>query len=61
LAWFDDNSQFPFGKHKGKKVLEVTDSGYVKWLHESKYNIYFTEEVFKRLGITHGGLTKYGK
>jgi len=61
MAWFNDKSQFNFGKYKTRKVSEVSDANYIKWLHESDYNVYFTEEVFRRLNITHGGLVKERK
>lgn len=61
MAWFNNESQFNFGRYNGKKVKEVSDSRYIKWLHESHYNIYFTEEVFQRLGITHKGLIRENK
>jgi len=52
MAWLNDNSRLNFGKYKGKKVGEVTDGQYIKWLHESKLNIFFTQNVFTRLKIT---------
>jgi hypothetical protein len=43
-------SQFNFGKYKGFKIKEVIDrygdEQYFNWLHESHYNIKFTQEVF---------------
>jgi len=58
MAYYNENSQFSFGKYKGKKVSEVNDAEYIVFIHESKYNIYFTEEVFNRLGIKHKGKIK---
>ena len=61
MAWFDGDSVFSFGKHKGKKVKEVDDSNYIHWLHHSKLNVYFVQDVFDRLGINNTGLLKQSK
>lgn len=61
MGWLNDNSQLNFGKYKNKKVSEINDGEYIKWLHESKYNIFFTEEVFKRLNVKHEGKIKERK
>lgn len=56
MVWLDNNSFFTFGKYKGKKVSEVKDAEYIKWLHENKeFNLFFTEDVFRRLKTNHKG------
>lgn len=61
MAWYDDNSQFNYGKHKGKKVKEVDDANYISWLHHSHKNVYFTDEVLNRLSIKNKGLKRKSK
>lgn len=61
MAWFNEDSQFHFGKYKGKKVSEVNDENYIDWLHHSNYNIYFIDKVLHRLGIDNNGKRKISK
>lgn len=52
MAWYNEKSVFNWGRYKGKKVSEVSDADYIQWLHEDQnYNIYFTDEVLKRLNL----------
>jgi len=64
MAWYDENSQFNFGKHKGETVKDVDDSNYISWLHHNRMNVYFTDEVLNRLNVENRGkrrLTKNSK
>ena len=61
MAWFDDDSVFSSGKYKAKKVSEINDTGYISWMHHSKYNVYFVQSVLDRLGIENKGLMKLTK
>jgi len=49
MAWYSEKSVFTTGKYKGKKVSEVDDASYINWLHHSKLNVFFTQEVLDRL------------
>ena len=55
MATFKLKSQFGFGLFKGKKVSEVIKSqkgiDYINWLHASKYNVKFDNEVFNEVKI----------
>lgn len=39
----DDNSLMPWGKHKGKKLIDVPAS-YLLWLYENKLNFLKNEK-----------------
>jgi hypothetical protein len=58
MAWYKENSVFPFGKYKGKNVSEITDAKYISDLHHSNLNMYFNQHVLDRLGIKNNGKTK---
>lgn len=58
MAWLSNNSVVAFGKHKGKKVSEITDIKWVKYIHNSDYNVYFKKEVIDRIGIDEKELIK---
>jgi hypothetical protein len=55
MAWYKENSVLRFGKYKGKKVSEITDSKYICDLHHSTLNVYFIESVLNRLNIENKG------
>ena len=59
MAWYSETSVFTHGKYKGKKVAEVNDASYIDWLHHSKLNLFFIQEVLDRLKIQNKG--KYKK
>lgn len=56
MRWLSEESVFTFGKYKGKRVSDVDDAQYIKWIHESHLEVFFTEDVFRRLGVKHSGL-----
>jgi hypothetical protein len=61
MAWLNNKSVINFGKYKGQKIESISDSDFIRSIHESKLNVYFTEDVFDRLKIKHKGLTKKEK
>ena len=48
----DDNEVFTFGKHKGKKVVEILekDQGYYNWIQKSDFPLY-TKKVLTAIKL----------
>ena len=61
MAWLNNNSVMTFGKYKGVKVSEITDWQTIQLIHNSHLNVYFTQDVFERLGIQNTGKIKIKK
>lgn len=49
----DDNEIFNFGKHKGKKVVEVfeTDLGYYNWIQNADFPLY-TKRILTQIKLS---------
>ena len=56
MAWYTEKSVFTNGKYKGKRVAEVNDADYINWMHHSKLNVFFVQEVLDRLKIENKSL-----
>lgn len=53
MANYKLRSQFNFGDYKGYKVKDVIKlregRKFIHWLHNSRYNVKFTDEVFDEM------------